>query len=60
LWATGTIISLAKRGFAIELRGQPQVIYEQYAWLRDMLFEPVVWIFREIPAELKDGGMLTR
>ena len=58
LWAAGTVISLAKRRFAIELRGLPQAIYEQYAWLRDMLFEPLAWVFGEMLPAVKDGAML--
>jgi hypothetical protein len=52
------VVSLVKRGFAIELRGLPLAIYEQYAWMRDMLFWPVVWVLSwlnwSIPVWIKD------
>ena len=58
LLGTATCISLVKNGFAIELYGLPLKIYQQYAWLRDMLFEPVVWVLRHfeltMPWWLKD------
>ncbi len=58
LLGTATCISLVKNGFAIELTGLPAAIFRQYAWLRDMLFEPVVWVLRylglTIPWWLKD------
>jgi hypothetical protein len=58
LWATGTVISLAKHGLKIELRGLPEVIYQQYAWLRDMLFEPIVWAVPKLSPQAKDGFVL--
>jgi hypothetical protein len=57
LWGAATVISLAKRGFAIDLRGLPQIFYEQYVWLRDMLFEPLVWVFKELSPSAKDALM---
>ena len=58
LLGTATCISLVKNGFAIELHGLPAAILRQYAWLRDMLFEPVVWMLRyfglTMPWWLKD------
>jgi hypothetical protein len=58
LSAAAVVISLVKSGFAIELHRLPAKMYEQYVWLRDMLFEPIVWVLRyfglTIPAWLKD------
>jgi hypothetical protein len=59
LLGTATCISFVKNGFAIELHGLPAKIYQQYAWVRDMLFEPVVWVLRyfglTMPWWLKDS-----
>ncbi len=58
LVGTATCISLVKNGFTIELNGLPGRILQQYTWLRDMLFEPVVWALRHfglvLPWWLKD------
>jgi hypothetical protein len=58
LLATATCISIVKNGFSIELYGLPAKVFEQYAWLRDTLFEPVAWMLRYfgliIPWWLKD------
>jgi hypothetical protein len=61
LIGTATLISLVKNGFAIELSGLPAQLYKTYAWLRDMLFLPVVWTLRyfdlTMPVWLKDAVM---
>ena len=55
---TATFVSLIKHGFAIELSGLPAKVYGQYTWLRDMVFEPAVWLVSwiglTIPPWLKD------
>lgn len=40
---TATLVSLVKSGFSIELYGLPAKVYQNYAWLRDIVFEPLVW-----------------
>ena len=58
LLGTATMVSLIKHGFVIELSGLPAMVLQQYAWLRDMLFEPLVRVARffglSFPASLKD------
>ena len=58
LLAIATCISIIKNGFSIELHGTPAKVLAQYTWLRDMLFEPVVWVLRyyglTMPWWLKD------
>jgi hypothetical protein len=58
LWGIGIVISLVQGGFAIELQGIPAKVHQQYVWLRDMLFWPVVWALRyfglTMPWWLKD------
>jgi hypothetical protein len=58
LVGAATLVSLVKNGFAIELNGLPAAIFAHYAWLRDALFEPVVWLLRYLgltmPSWLKD------
>lgn len=58
LWGSCIVVSLVRRGFAIELQGLPLAIYEQYAWLREALFWPVVeafkWLGWSIPVWVKD------
>jgi len=53
-----SLINLVKSGFAIEIRGLPATILQQYIWLRDMLFETVMLIMRHygltIPSCAKD------
>jgi hypothetical protein len=58
LLGTATLISLIKHGFNIELRGIPAAMLNQYTWMRDTLFEPIVWALRSyglsLPSWLKD------
>lgn len=66
LLGTATCISIVKNIGAIELYGMPARVFAQYAWLRDMLFEPIAWPLRylglTLPWLLKDlilGYLLT-
>jgi hypothetical protein len=43
LVCTATLVSIVKNGFSIDLSGLPARIYQQYAWLRDTLYGPLVW-----------------
>jgi hypothetical protein len=58
LLGTATCISIVKNVGAIELFGLPARAFAQYAWLRDMLFEPIAWPLRylglSLPWLLKD------
>jgi hypothetical protein len=44
LLGIATVVSLVKSGFAVELSGLPAKVYQQYAWLRDAAFEPIVLV----------------
>lgn len=61
LVGTGTLISLIKTGLVIELSGVPAKLYQHYVWLREMLFEPLLWVLRRfgltIPVWSKDVVM---
>jgi hypothetical protein len=49
---TGTLISLVKSGLSIELIGIPAKVYQSYAWVRDIVFLPIVWFglyFAKLP-----------
>jgi hypothetical protein len=46
LWGSATLVSFVKSGFAIELYGLPAQLYAGYAWVRDMILEPVAWPLR--------------
>jgi len=58
LSSAAVLVSLIKSRFSIELYRLPAMVYEQYVWLRDMLFEPADWVLQyfalSIPAWLKD------
>jgi hypothetical protein len=43
---TATVVSLIKHGFSIELSGLPAKVFQQYAWLRDMLLSPSFGLLR--------------
>jgi hypothetical protein len=43
LLGTATAISIIRNGFAIDVYGLPAKALAQYIWLRDTLFEPLVW-----------------
>jgi hypothetical protein len=55
---TATLVSLVKSGFSIEFAALPAKVYQNYAWLRDTLWEPVAWLFSywglSIPGWVKD------
>ena len=52
LVGTATAISIIKNGFGIDVYGLPAKVLAQYGWLRDTLFAPVVWAFRNFAIEI--------
>jgi hypothetical protein len=46
LVGAATLISLVKNGFAVDLHGLPAALFQQYTWMRDAIFEPVIWVLR--------------
>ena len=61
LLGIATVVSIIKSGFDIQLYGLAAKVYQQYAWLRDLLFEPIVLVLHYLgltfPWWLKDTIM---